>query len=61
MAGELVELTATEYSALYELAVHALRVLSYSGRGDGSGWARTGGATAGVTKGSCRKFSESKG
>ena len=30
MAGEPVELTATEYAVLYELAIHAPRVLSQS-------------------------------
>ena len=30
MAGDPVELTATEYAVLYELAVHAPRVLNHS-------------------------------
>ena len=30
VAGEPVELTATEYAALYELAVHAPRVLTHT-------------------------------
>ena len=32
VAGEPAELTATEYAALYELAVHASRALSHSSR-----------------------------
>ena len=30
MAGEPVDLTATEYAVLYQLAIHAPRLLSHS-------------------------------